>query len=721
MTKDRVAGAAGSTFAIPRLGIPSMAVADGPAGVRIDPIRNGDSSKTYYATAWPVATLLASSWDTSLVRKVGIAFGSEIHDYGLDAILAPGMNIQRNPLGGRNFEYYSEDPLVSGTLAAALVIGIQSNGVGVSVKHFVANSQETDRMTVNEIISQRALREIYLRNFEIAVKKSQPWTIMSSYNYVNGQYTSENYDLLTTILRNEWGFKGFVMTDWFGGKDPAAQTKAGNNLIMPGTSNQTKAILDAVKNGTLDENSLNTNVAGILNIMLQSPAYKNYKFSDKPDLKKDAQISRMAAAEGMVLLKNDKGSLPLKSSVSIALFGNHGYELIAGGTGSGSVNKAYSVTLEQGLNGSGFKINEELKDAYINYIKDYRTKHPIKGVIEEFMHPSPPMTEYVFAPDAITKQAATSDIALVVIGRNAGEGADRKLDNDFNLSDTERTMIKNVADAFHAQNKRVVVVLNIGGVIETASWRNEVDGILLAWQPGIEGGSAIADVLSGKVNPSGKLAQTFPLSYGDVPSAKNFPGKEFPEKATSGVFGMKAIPAEVVYEEGIYVGYRYYNSFGVKTAYEFGYGLSYSSFSYGPVNLSATAFNGQLTASVTITNTGKVAGKEVVELYLSAPAAQLDKPSAELRGFAKTSLLQPGKSETIVFKLKPMDLASFDSAASAWVAESGKYTIGIGASSLDIKQSISFHLANNLVVEKDHNVMAPQVPIQELKNDKSHG
>ena len=534
MTKDKVAGASGTTFAIPRLGIPSMVVSDGPAGVRIDSVRGNDHSKTYYATAWPVATLLASSWDTNLVNKVGVAFGTEIHEYGLDVILGPGMNIQRDPLGGRNFEYFSEDPFVSGNIAAALVNGIQSNGVGVSIKHFAANSQETDRMSVNEIISERALREIYLRNFEIAVKKSRPWTIMSSYNYINGTYTSENYDLLTTILRKEWGFKGLVMTDWFGGKDAAAQTKAGNNLMMPGTSGQSKAIMDAVKNGALDEKVLNENIAGILNIMLKSPAFKNYKFTNKPDLKRDAQISRGAAAEGMVLLKNDNNSLPVKSSSSISLFGNHGYELIAGGTGSGSVNKAYTVTLAQGFDNAGYKINEELKNSYTDYIKQYRAQHPLKGIIEEFMHPSPPMTEYVSTGDAVNKQAAASDIAVIVIGRNAGEGADRKVENDFNLSDTERSMIKTVADAFHAQNKKVVVVLNIGGVIETSGWRNEVDGILLAWQPGLEGGNAITDVLSGKVDPSGKLAQTFPMSYTDVPSAKNFPGKEFPEKATSG-------------------------------------------------------------------------------------------------------------------------------------------------------------------------------------------
>ena len=715
MTKDKVAGASGTTFAIPRLGIPSMVVSDGPAGVRIDPIRDNDSSKTYYATAWPVATLLASSWDTDLVRKVGVAFGTEVHDYGLDVILGPGMNIQRNPLGGRNFEYYSEDPVISGNIAAALVNGIQSNGVGVSVKHYAANNQETDRMTVNEIISERALREIYLKNFEIAVKKSQPWTIMSSYNYVNGTYTSENYDLLTTVLRNEWGLKGFVMSDWFGGKDAAAQIKAGNNLLMPGTPKQTQAIIDAIKNGTLTEKALDENVAGILKVMLQSPAFKNYKFSDKPDLKKDAQVSRMAAAEGMVLLKNDNNALPLTSAKNIALFGNHGYELIAGGTGSGSVNKAYTITLEQGLNNAGYKLSDELKSSYADYINDYVAKNPPQGIIEQFMHPRGPMPEYVSGSDAITKQAAGFDVAIIVIGRNAGEGADRKVDNDFNLSDTEKILIKSVADAFHAQSKKVIVVLNIGGVIETASWRDEVDGILLAWQPGIEGGNAMADVLSGKVNPSGKLAQTFPMTYADVSSSKDFPGKEFPEKATTGMMGMKLTPAEVTYTDGIYVGYRYYSTFNVKPAYEFGYGLSYCNFTFGNLKLSSSTFNNNITATLTITNQGKMPGKEVAEIYLSAPSTNIDKPAEELKAFAKTKLLKPGETQTLKFTLTAADLASFYTDKESWVADAGKYIVKAGASSTDIRLTADFNLPNDITVEKVHKVLTPQTGIDELK------
>ena len=715
-TQDKVPGAAGTSFAIPRLGIPSIVLSDGPAGLRINPFRNGDSSKSYYATAWPVATLLASSWDTAMVKKMGVAFGSEIHDYGVDVILAPALNIHRNPLGGRNFEYFSEDPVIAGNMTAALVNGIQSNDVGTSIKHFAANNQETNRNTVNTIVSERALREIYLKGFEIAVKKSQPWTVMSSYNKLNGTYTSQEYDLLTTILRKEWGFKGLVMTDWFGGKDPIAQMKAGNDLLMPGTPNQTKAIIDAVKDGTLDVKVLNENAERMLNLIFKSPAFKNYKFSNKPDLKKDAQISRTVAEDGMILLKNVNDALPIKKSMhNIALFGINGYELIAGGTGSGDVNKAYTVSLVQGLSNAGYTVDADLKNVYTNYISEEHAKHPKKSFFAEFMNPTPPVTEYVADNDFINKAASKEDIAVISIGRNAGEGRDRKLGDDFNLSDTERTLIKNIADAFHAQNKKVVVVLNIGGVIEVASWRDDVDGILLAWQPGLEGGNAITDLLSGKVDPSGKLATTFPMNYNDVPSAKSFPGKEFPEQATTGNFGMKQIPAEVTYEDGIYVGYRYYNTYGIKTAYEFGYGLSYTIFSYSGLKLSSSNFNGKLTASVVITNTGKVAGKEVAELYISAPTGNLDKPSEELKGFAKTNLLQPGKSQTINFTINSADLASFDTKLTSWVADAGKYTVKIGASSDDIRQTANFNLPKSIVVEKDHKVLVPEVEIQELK------
>jgi beta-glucosidase len=711
-TDQKVPGAAGVTYALPRLGIPAIVVSDGPAGLRISPIRKGDSSKTYYATAFPVGTLLASSWDVDLVKKVGVAFGYEVHEYGVDVLLGPGMNIHRNPLGGRNFEYFSEDPLVTGKMAAAIVNGIQSNGVGTSIKHYIANNQETHRNTVNTIASERALREIYLRGFEIAVKESQPWTVMTSYNKLNGTYTSERADLVTTILRKEWGFKGFVMTDWGGGRDPIAQMKAGNDLIMPGNPNQVKTIIDAVNNKQLDEAVLDVNVERMLNIILQSPSFKDYKFSNTPDLKKDAEVSRIAASEGMVLLKNTAKALPFVGVKNVALFGNTSYDIIAGGTGSGDVNKAYVVSLAQGLQNAGLQLTDPLLKSYSTYIAAAKAKRP-KG--RGMFQAPPPIPELPMSGSDLAQQADAADIAVITLGRNAGEGADRKLENDYYLSAAEKDLIKNVSDAFHAKGKKVTIVLNIGGVIEVGSWKDEADAILLAWQPGLEAGNAITDVLSGKVNPSGKLATTFPVDYKDVPSAKNFPGKEFPDQATGEGF-RRQMPAEVTYEDGIYVGYRYYNTFKVEPSYEFGYGLSYTNFKYSGVKVSSPVFGAKETVTVTITNTGKVAGKEVVQLYLSAPHVKMDKPALELKAFGKTHLLKPGEAQTLTFFINSRALASYDTANEQWIAEKGIYTVSIGASSKNIKQIAKFTLGKDLVVEKDEKVLEPQVAITETKN-----
>jgi beta-glucosidase len=539
---------------------------------------------------------------------------------------------------------------------------------------------------------------------------------MSSYNKLNGTYTSEEYDLLTTILRKEWGFKGIVMTDWFGGKDAVAQMKAGNDLLMPGTPAQKKAILDAIANGTLDVKVLDENAERLVNYILGTQSFKKYAFSNKPDLKAHAAVARNAAADGMVLLKNEISALPLgKNARHIAAFGNTSYDFISGGTGSGDVNEEYTISLVQGLSNAGYQLDEGVKTLYTNHITDYKTKHPKKGFFQEFMNPTPPAPELVVDDNTIGSKATEADIALITIGRNAGEGADRKVDNDFNLSATEQELIKKIATAFHAKNKKVVVILNVGGVIEVASWRDNVDAILLSWQPGLEAGNAVADVLSGKVNASGKLATTFPVKYEDDPSAKNFPGIEFPDKAEPGMFGMKQIPAEVTYEEGIYVGYRYFNTFNVKPAYEFGYGLSYTGFKYGELALSSKTFDKTITASITITNTGKVAGKEVVQLYISAAKGNLDKPSEELKGFAKTGLLQPGQSEKITFTIDAGALASFDTGATSWIADAGNYSVKVGASSTKIKQTAGFALAKSIVVEKCNKVLAPQVSIAELK------
>jgi beta-glucosidase len=716
-TQDLVSGAAGTTYSIPRLGIPAMVVADGPAGLRINPTRQNDNG-TYYCTAFPVATLLASSWDVDLVNQVGKAMGNEVLEYGVDIILGPGMNIHRNPLCGRNFEYYSEDPLVTGKIAAAVVTGIESQGVGTSIKHFAGNNAETNRNSLNTIVSERALREIYLKGFGIAVRESNPWTVMSSYNLINGTYAPENYDLITKVLRNDWGFKGFVMTDWMGGKDAIAMMNAGNDLLMPGNANQSKAILAAVKEGKLDIKVLDRNIERILNIMLQTPRFKGYKFSNKPDLKAHAEVTRQVATEGMVLLKNKNSALPLPGETrKIAAFGNPSYDIISGGTGSGDVNEAYSIDLVQGLKNAGYEINENLQTMYSSYLKGVKEGKP-KG--RGFMMASAPIAELAVSSDLVNSMVNVTDAAIITIGRNSGEGRDRTAgEGDFLLSAAEKDLIKAVSSVYQAKNKKVIVILNIGGVLETASWKEFPDAILLAWQAGQETGNSIADILSGKSNPSGKLASSFPVTYNDVPSANNFPGKVTVQPKTGetdqGGF-MRGQPAEVVYEEGIYVGYRYYNTFKVPVSYEFGFGLSYTAFEYSNLKQSSTTFGKSITVSVDIKNTGKVAGREIAQLYLSAPKGKLDKPETELKGFAKTRLLQPGESQTLTFVLDAAALASFDTSISSWIADAGKYQIGVGASSADIRLTGSFALGKNLTVKKESAALAPKVQINELKS-----
>jgi beta-glucosidase len=690
-TQNKVPGAAGTTFAIPRLGIPSIVLADGPAGLRIQPVRNGDTSKTFYCTAFPIETLLASSWDTDLVERVGKAMGNEVKEYGVDVLLGPALNTHRNPLGGRNYEYYSEDPVISGKMAAAMVRGVQAEGVGTSVKHFAANDHEWNRMTINVLASQRALREIYLRAFEIVIREAKPWTVMSSYNKLNWAYTSETPQLLQDTLRKDWQFTGLVMTDWFGGRDAVKQMNAGNELLMPGTERQRKAVLDGLASGALKEEVLDRNVAVILELILRSPTFQKYAYSNTPDLKAHAQVARAAAADGMVLLRN-QATLPLATTAKLALFGNTSYDMITGGTGSGDVNEAYSVSMVDGLKGAGLTIDAALAERYQAYLTEQEKQRPA-GMA--FM-PRAPIAEMAPSAEDIARAATDNDAALVTLGRRSGEFFDRKREGDFELTATERAVIQDVAKAFHAKNKKVVVVLNIGGVIETVTWRDTPDAILLAWQPGQESGNAIADVLTGKVAPSGRLASTFPVKWEDVPSSANFPGKTLigPDPNAKGIMSMGDRAAEVSYDDEIYVGYRYFATKAVKTAYPFGYGLSYTTFVYSGLKLSAQEFGKGLTATVNVKNTGKVPGRDVAQLYLSAPGIAMAKPAIELKGFAKTKILKPGETETVSFTLAPRDLASFEESSSAWVIEGGTYTIQIGASSEDLRLKAHFTKAS---------------------------
>lgn len=726
-TEQIVPGAAGTTHAIERLGIPAVVLADGPAGLRITPVRKGDTENTYYCTGFPVGTLMASTWNSQLIEEVGAAMGNEVREYGVDVLLAPALNIHRNPLCGRNFEYYSEDPYLAGKVTAAMTKGVQSNGVGVSIKHFAVNNQELNRGHVNAVLSPRALREIYLRGFQIAVEEANPWTIMSSYNRINGVYASQSRDLLRTITREEWGFEGLVMTDWGGGDTPSEQMWAGNDLLMPGTYEQAEAIVKAVNEGTLAVEDLDFCVRNILNLVVRTPRFAGYEYSNKPDLAAHAEVTRNSAAEGMVLLKNENNTLPLCPTIkNVALFGTTSYKFIAGGTGSGDVNKAYVVDLKEGLQNAGYTLNEKVGKHYDNYIASETRKAEAK------VDKSNPFWKFLVQPNLedkklpanLVKSAAKSaDVAILTIGRNSGEGADRNVEGDFNLTAGEKALIAQLKEAFNAEGKKLVVVLNVGGVIETASWKCQPDAILLAWQAGQEGGNTVADVLSGKVNPSGRLPMTFPVNYMDHASSQNFPWHFEVKPEDRFALFMGSVKNEsgeprkdieyCLYEEDVYVGYRYFDTFDKEVSYPFGYGLSYTTFDYANAELKER--KGVWTLTVDVTNTGERAGKEVVELYVSSPAIEAGRPAQELVAFAKTSLLEPGKTEKVTLTFDRHSLAWYNAEASAWVMEKGDYVAKVSASSRDAKLEVPFTVKKARVVEKTHDVMHPNMELNTIK------
>jgi beta-glucosidase len=688
MTPDGIPGAVGTIVPTPRLGIPAVFLSDGPAGLRIEPIREGDD-RTYYCTAFPIGTLLSSTWNVDLVEEVGTAMGNEAMEYGLDVILGPGANTHRHPLCGRNFEYYSEDPMLTGYIGAAMVNGIESNGVGTSVKHFVANNQETDRFKNDVVVSERALREIYLKGFELIVRKSQPWTIMSSYNKVNGTYTSESEYLLTDILRNDWGFQGLVMSDWFGGQDAPVQISAGNDLLEPGTKRQWDALIEAQENGQLSIEDIDTSVRRILKLILGSRKMESYQYGNAPDLDAHAKITRQSASEGMVLLKNEN-ALPMRSAKNVALLGVTSYDFIAGGTGSGDVNEAYTVSLEEGLIKAGIEINEIAKNIFEEH-KQANAEAFVKpeGFAAMFNPYDPP--EVVFTSGQLSQIANGADIGIITIGRNSGEGGDRVEKDDFLLSQEEQDILTGTCEAFHAVGKKVVVVLNIGGVIETASWKDQPDAVLLAWQGGQEGGNSVADILLGNVNPSGKLPMTFPVNLNDHASNANFPLDGKPMSMTDMLSGDEEVPEEekvknkdyTVYEEGIYVGYRHFDKAALDVSYPFGFGLSYTDFEYK--NMTVALENDTVTVAVTVLNTGDQVGKEVIQIYVSKQNSTVDRPIRELKGFAKTRDLGPGETEDIVINVPVSELRYWDKGIAGWNLEKGAYVIQSGASSRDIR------------------------------------
>lgn len=683
-TNALVPGAAGLTHAIPRLGIPSIVLADGPAGLRIKPKRENDTA-TYYCTAFPVGVCLAASWNKKLIENTGESIGNEVKEYGCDILLAPGSNIHRNILCGRNYEYFSEDPVLSGMSAAAYIKGVQKNDVGTSLKHFALNNQETNRSYSNSKVSDRAAREIYYRQFEIAVKDAKPWTVMTSYNYINGVYSSQDQNLIQNILRKDWGFDGLVMTDWFGGDDAAQNIIAGNDLMMPGTDKQYNRITEAYKSGLVTDAQLNACVKKTLQLIVKCPRFKGYKYSNKPDLKLHATISRSNACEGIVLLKNNNDALPFTNQKQIAVFGITSYNFLSGGIGSGDVNEAYTVDMCTGLTNAGYKFDSHLQDIYTENLKlqqeQSRAAHTGKADSMFFKFVAQDIN---IDNSEIQRCANSDDAAVITFGRMSGEFADRNI-KEFYLSDTEKNLVKSVCEAFKAKNKKVVVVLNVCGAVETSSWKDMPDAIIVPWMGGQEGGNAVADVISGKVNPSGKLPMTFPVDYFDVPGAKNFPYDIVANDKSK--FGDKCVNRDSIenydftnYTEDIFVGYRGYEKNNTKVSYPFGYGLSYTTFAFS--DLKAEKSGDVINVSVTIKNTGKVAGKEVAQLFVSAPQNP-ERPKRELKNFEKSDLINPGQSQTLSMSINVNDLARWD--VNSFVVDKGKYKFSIADLSVDVE------------------------------------
>ncbi len=652
-----------TTTPIEHLGVPEIIVSDGPHGVRRVPDAKSLVMSSLPATCFPTASSLASTWDVDLLHKMGEALAEEGIALNVDVILGPGVNMKRSPLGGRNFEYYSEDPYLAGEMAASLINGIQSRGVGTSIKHFAANNQEFQRFCINAEVDERALREIYLPAFETAVKRTQPWTVMCAYNKLNGTYCSENHALLVDILKDEWGFEGLVVSDWGAVHDRVASLKGGLDLEMPGPQDKrVEAVVEAVHSSELDEKILDESVRRILSIVFKAQeTSKGGEF----DVEEHHLQARKIASEGMVLLKND-GILPLKGHQHIAVIGRAAKEAHFQGGGSSHINPTkVAIPFKELQNLAG--------EAELSYAEGYPTD----------------ATFHQELIDQAVGIAQTADVALLYLALPSfkeSEGYDRP---DLDLTEQQIALIKAVAKV----QPNTVVILNNGAPVAMSAWIDDVAAVLEAWMMGQAGGGAIADILFGKVNPSGKLAETFPIKIVDTPASINWPGGA----------------GEVHYGEGIFIGYRYYDAKELPVLFPFGYGLSYTTFTYSNANVSVKTFKDAdgVTLTVDVTNAGKVAGKEIVQVYVHDQKSELVRPYKELKGFAKVEL-QPGETKTVSVELDFRAFAYYHPKYQQWITEDGDFDVLIGASAADIRHSLSVMLKSTLelpcIIDKESTI-----------------
>jgi beta-glucosidase len=640
-----------TTIPIERLGVPEMTVSDGPHGVRRVPDIESMALGSLPATCFPTASCLASTWDVDLLRKMGEALAEECIALNVDVLLGPGANMKRSPLGGRNFEYYSEDPYLAGEMAASLINGVQSRGVGTSLKHYAANNQEFQRFSINVEVDERTLREIYLPAFEKAVKQAKPWTVMCAYNKLNGKYCSEHHYLLTDVLKNEWGFEGLIVSDWGAVRDRVASLKGGVDLEMPGPQERrVKVVVEAVRSGELDEAVLDESVRRILSIVFKAKETpKNGTF----DVDAHHELAHKIATEGMVLLKNN-GLLPLRDQQHIAVIGRSAETPHFQGGGSSHINPTkVAVPFKE--------LQAQAGDAELTYAEGYPTDDSFRqDMIDQ----------------AVT-HARSADVAVLYIALptfKESEGYDRP---DLDLTEQQVALIKAVAKV----QPKTVVVLNNGAPVAMSDWIDGVAAVLEGWMMGQAGGVAIADVLFGEVNPCGKLAETFPVKLSDTPAHLNWPGGA----------------GEVRYGEGLFIGYRYYDAKQMPVLFPFGYGLSYTTFAYSNAKVSSRTIKDAdgVTVTVDVTNTGEFAGKEIVQVYVHDRKSGLLRPDKELKGFAKLEL-QPGETKSVSIQLDFRAFAYYHPEYKQWITEDGDFDILIAASAADVRQTLTVTLESTL-------------------------